>query len=65
VKLARSKLPQSDFQGPLPTGLRGAAEALKLTIATPAPAGGRILQRQIYGLSSGLAGVLTELRGVK
>jgi hypothetical protein len=59
VTLARGRFPKIEVQGPSPVEVRGASEARAITILTPAPDGERIMQRQLYALAAGVAGVFT------
>lgn len=59
VQMAESQVPGLEPRHPTEARLRGAEQALALTVASPAPGGGRIVQRQLYVLAAGVVGVFT------
>ena len=58
-QLARQHLVGATLVGPTPAEIRGAEEALALTITSPLAASGSVIQRQVYAASDGVAGVFT------
>jgi len=59
MELARAKISGITFEGPVATKLPGSDEALTLALSIPQDSGLRVLQRQIYALSSGIVGIFT------
>jgi hypothetical protein len=58
-QLACQHLVGATLEGPTPAEIRGAKEALTLTITSPLAASGFVIQRQVYAASNGVAGVFT------
>jgi hypothetical protein len=58
-RLACEFLVGATLEGPTSTEIRGATEALALTIASSLAGRGSVIQRQVYAASDGVAGVFT------
>ena len=59
VRMAESQVAGLEARRPVEAGLQGAEQALALSMTSPAPGGGRIVQRQLYVLAAGVVGVFT------
>ena len=59
MELACGQISGLSLEGPLPMNVTGAEEALALRIVIAPQAELRVIQRQIYALSSGIVGVFT------
>jgi hypothetical protein len=59
IRLAQAQVPGIEAVSPSKARLQGAEEALALSVTSPAPGGGRVVQRQLYALAAGVVGVLT------
>ena len=59
VRMAKSQVPGLEASPPREARLQGAEQALALSMTSPAPGGGRIVQRQLYVLAAGVVGVFT------
>jgi hypothetical protein len=59
MQLGRQHIPSAEFKGPVETKVRGADQALALTLMAPVPDKGPALQNQIYALHNDVVGVFT------
>jgi hypothetical protein len=59
IQLGRQHIPDAEFKGPVETKVRGADQALALTLRAPVPDKGPALQNQIYALHNDIVGVFT------
>jgi hypothetical protein len=59
VELARAQIAGMSFENPVPLKVPGSGEALMLAITIPQASGLRVIQRQVYALSSGIVGIFT------
>lgn len=59
MQLGRQHIPSAEFKGPVEAKVRGADQALALTLTAPARDKGPALQNQIYALHNGVVGVFT------
>jgi hypothetical protein len=59
MQLGRQHIPGAEFKGPVETKVRGADQALALTLMAPARDKGPAIQNQIYALHSNVVGVFT------
>lgn len=59
MQLGRQHIPDAEFKGPVEAKLRGADQALALTLTAPAQDKGAAVQNQIYALHNNIVGVFT------
>ena len=59
MQLGREHIPGAEFKGPVEAKVRGADEALALSLIAPVQDKGQALQNQIYALHSNVVGVFT------
>lgn len=59
MQLGRQHIPGAEFKGPIETKVRGADQALALTLTATARDKGMALQNQIYALHNAVVGVFT------
>jgi hypothetical protein len=59
MQLGRQHIPKAEFKGPVETKVRGADQAMALTLSAPVEGKGQALQNQIYAAHRGIVGVFT------
>ena len=59
IQMGKKHIPGAEFKGPVETKVKGASEALALSMTAPVPEKGQAIQNQLYAVHNGVAGVFT------
>jgi hypothetical protein len=59
MQLGKQHISGAEFKGPIETKVRGADQALALTLMAPAQDKGPAIQNQIYALHNNVVGIFT------